>query len=106
VRRECVLILQTKKAVSNAGKLWADTAMMQTLQEKIASGSSSTLADLRDRGSETYAWDLGDKKLDLTKRKRHRPDDISDSLWDEPMGDMEEKNGKKKDNKNEVGRAK
>ena len=70
---------------SSAGKLWAETAMMQTLEEKIATGSSATIHNLRDRGSETYALDLGKNKFDLSTRKRRRPDDISDSIWDEPM---------------------
>ena len=79
-----------KKDAPSAGKLWAETAVMQTLEEGI--GSTSSTAKL-DRGVESY---LSKRKFDLSNRKRHRPDDISDSIWDNDQQMMGEEGEKEK----------
>ena len=60
---------------------------MRSLEEKMGSGNASSIAQLRDRGVETYALDLGKKKFNIKNRKRHCTDDISDSILEQEVKD-------------------
>jgi hypothetical protein len=63
---------------------------MRSLEEKMCSGNASSIANLRDRGIETYALDLGKKKFDIKNRKRRCTDDIFDSIMEHESEDMKE----------------
>uniref|UniRef100_A0A1I8BMH3 Phosphorylated adapter RNA export protein n=1 Tax=Meloidogyne hapla TaxID=6305 RepID=A0A1I8BMH3_MELHA len=71
------------KKPTNAGKLWEETTVMRSLEEKLVSGNASSIQQLRDRGVETYALDLGKKNFNIRNRKRRCTDDIYDSIMEQ-----------------------
>ncbi|KAI3411869.1 hypothetical protein GPALN_001931 [Globodera pallida] len=83
-----------KKASLCAGRLWTDTVLMQSLEDKMGgtAGKGTTIAELRDRGAETYALKKVNKtalknvsKTALKKvgGKRRRSEDIADAMFDD-----------------------
>uniref|UniRef100_A0A914LVX5 Phosphorylated adapter RNA export protein n=1 Tax=Meloidogyne incognita TaxID=6306 RepID=A0A914LVX5_MELIC len=86
-------VIEDKKP-ENAGKLWEETTVMRSLEEKLVSGNASSIAQLRDRGVETYALDLGKKNFNIKNRKRRCTDDIYDTLMKQEGEDLNDKEAK------------
>uniref|UniRef100_A0A915MGL4 Uncharacterized protein n=1 Tax=Meloidogyne javanica TaxID=6303 RepID=A0A915MGL4_MELJA len=86
-------VIEDKKP-ENAGKLWEETTVMRSLEEKLVSGNGSSIAQLRDRGVETYALDLGKKNFNIKNRKRRCTDDIYDTLMKQEGEDLNDKEAK------------
>ncbi|KAL3114967.1 hypothetical protein niasHT_011403 [Heterodera trifolii] len=65
-------------ASKSAGHLWTDTVLMQSLEEKmgVSAGPGTTIVELRDRGTETYA-------PISSGEKRKRNEDIADEMMEE-----------------------